>query len=131
MHCSMPPYTKPESAYDSARLYREASDIAAAQDAKLDAKPDALQSIMADLRTDLNRAYENAKCRIDAIASKRNLAELAQEAQAWGMYEPLAGSRIATPAELADLRRQVCRIDDVERRHPMAAEAERIAEDRF
>lgn len=35
-----PPYAKPEAAYDSARLYRETSEIAAAQDAKLDGKPD-------------------------------------------------------------------------------------------
>ena len=42
MHCSMPPYTKPESAYDSARLYREASEIAAAQDAKLQARREKL-----------------------------------------------------------------------------------------
>ena len=40
MHAHTPPYTKPESVHDSARLYRETSEIAAAQDAKLDKPAD-------------------------------------------------------------------------------------------
>lgn len=89
MTAHFPPFTKPEAAYDSARLYRETSEIAAAQDARLNNKPrDDLHSIMANLRADLTRAYENAKCRIDAIDRAQKLSELANEAQAWGMYEP-------------------------------------------
>lgn len=36
MHAHTPPFTNPEAAYDSRRLYDETSAIAAAQDAKLD-----------------------------------------------------------------------------------------------
>lgn len=39
MHAHMPPFTSPTGSYDSARLYRETSDIASAQDAKRDTNP--------------------------------------------------------------------------------------------
>ena len=186
MHAHTPPYTKPEAVHDSAHLYRETSEIASAQDAALDGKPDpvnapshyelgdrqaidVIESVAATVIDPVDAVLTShalkylmrwprkggitdlLKCRWylsrliarveDRAERKATLTELAREGQTLGLYDPpfegnpddcafnrpLAGSRIATPAELADLRRQACGIGDVERRHPMAAEADRIA----
>lgn len=124
MTAHFPPFTKPVDAYDSARLYRETSEIAAAQDARLNGKPrDDLQSIMANLRADLHRAYENAKCRIDAIDRTQKLTELANEAQAWGMYPPTPEGVSAGCALPPNLAAAV--------HHPMHAEALRVHDERI
>lgn len=95
MHATTPPYTKPEAAYDSRRLYDETSAIAAAQDAKLDPGNDALPSILADFRAVVKRLDDYAERR----RVKRDDGIPAESA-----YLLKNGSRIATPAEVDGLR---------------------------
>lgn len=88
MRAHTPPFTKPEAAYDSRRLYEETSAIAAAQDAKramTDAERDA------KLRTVAHYIY-HAKLLMDEVFAEEKsrscelLAECAREAQADGFY---------------------------------------------
>lgn len=111
MHAHTPPFTKPEAAYDSRRLYNETGAIAATQDAKLDPGNDALPSILADFRAVVKR--------MEAYA------------------ERLRGKRgDGTSAEVAYLRK--CGIGDVAEtattvasQHPAHAETIRIHDERL
>lgn len=161
MRANFPPFTKPEAAYDSRRLYEETSAIAAAQDAKhamTDAERDAkLRTVAhyiyhAKLLMDEVFCTERAGVPASAdIPAKVPIADLAPkwtpqwladngipaESSYLASFSP-NGSRIATADEVAGLRELLSAeqlreygIGDVERRHPMHAEALRDHDERL
>lgn len=89
MRANFPPFTRPEAAYDSRRLYEETSAIAAAQDAKR-AMTDAERDTK--LRTVAFHIFHAKRLMDEVFAeskahSRELLAALAREAQTMGLYE--------------------------------------------
>lgn len=120
MHAHTPPFTKPEAAYDSRRLYDETSAIAAAQDAKLDP----IGPVESKVRTAMQYLYHAQLLLKEAFpyTSGKRVEEMpepvhvnappkwspqwlaGQGIPAESAYLLRQGSRIATPAEVDGLR---------------------------
>lgn len=177
MHAHFPPFTKVDAAYDSARLYSEASEIAAALDAKLDGKPDpvnapthyalaggeaidVIEAVAATISDPVQATLTShalkylmrwsrkggitdlLKCRwylarligkVDSANREEALAELARESQKLGLYDDNAYLASFGPNTLRDETLRDSGIGDVPnvgsivpKRHPMAAEADRL-----
>lgn len=159
MHAHTPPFTKPEAAYDSRRLYEETSAIAAAQDAKhamTDAERDAkLRTVAhyiyhAKLLMDEVFGTERAGVPASAdIPAKASTADLAPKWTPQWLADngvPVESSYLASfgpnddiPTKspkahrrvLTDAERKAWGIGDVEPRHPMHAEALRDHDERL
>lgn len=140
MLAHMPPFTKPEAAYDSRRMYDETSAIAAAQDAKLDPVSD----VESKVRTAMQYLYHAHLLLKEAFTytSGKRVEEMpepvhvnappkwspqwlaGQGIPAESAYLLRQGSRIATPTEVDGLREVLTAeelkgfgIGDVEPRH--------------
>ena len=128
MHAHMPPYTKPEAAYDSRRLYDETSAIAAAQDAKLDS----ISSVESKVRTAMQYLYHAQLLLKEAFPSRDRQhgipAESADLAREVLTAEELKGFGIGDvePRHVAETATTVATS-----RHPMAAEAIRDHDERL
>ena len=183
MAAHFPPFTKPVDAYDSARLYRETSEIAAAQDAKLD-RPDpvnapahyalagggaldVIEAVAATISDPVQATLTShaikyllrwprkggvtdlLKCRwylarligkVESANREAALAELARESQKLGLYEDNAYLASFGPnvwrdetlresgiGDVSNVHGQTPKVGNiVPKRHPMAAEADRL-----
>lgn len=145
MRAHTPPFTKPEAAYDSRRLYEETSAIAAAQDAK-HAMTDAERDVK--LRTVAHYIY-HAKLLMDEVFGTDRASHAAPPAtpdftiaqdppdlpMGWltSIGVPVKSAYLASfgPNVWQAETLRECGIGDVEPRHPMHAEALRDHDERL